>query len=294
MAVAATTVQTPAAASAAPRFLRGLGRAWLLVLAAAFVGWCLFPFYIMLTTALKTEHDIFAWPPIWVFEPQFQNLQQALFVVGGRSALSFAINSVIITALSTLLALVFGALAAYGLARFRFRGSKDIAFFILSTRFAPPVAFVIPVYVLVQKVGLLDSHLALIIVYAAANISFVTWILRGFFAEIPPEIEEAARVDGYSHWQIFWRVALPLVRPGLVTTAILTAIFSWNEFLYAMILTRTKSSTLPVYLSQFSGSTNLIWDQYMAVGVLAVLPILLVAIWLQDHLVRGLTFGAVR
>jgi multiple sugar transport system permease protein len=266
----------------------------LLALAASFVGFCLFPLYIVLTTSLKNGAQIAAWPPLWAFEPTFKNIQDAIFVSGGRSSLTFAINSVVITAASTIVALVLGGMAAYGLARFRFPGSRDVAFFILSTRFAPAVAFVIPMYVIVQKAGLLDTRLALIIIYTAANIPFVTWLLRGFFAEIPREIEEAALVDGYSHIQIFWRVAVPLIRPGIITTAILTAVFSWNEFLYAMILTQNRSATLPVYLSQFSGSTYPVWDQYMAVGLVAIVPILIVTFWLQKHLVRGMTFGAVR
>jgi multiple sugar transport system permease protein len=203
-------------------------------------------------------------------------------------------NSILVTTVSTAAALLIGAMAAYGLARFRFPGSRDVAFFILSTRFAPAVAFVIPIYVIVQRLGLLDTRLALMIIYTGANIPFVTWVLRGFFVEIPKEIEEAALVDGYSHIQIFWRVALPLVRPGLITTAILTAVFAWNEFLFAMILTQNAAATLPVYLSQFSGSTYVVWDQYMAVGLVAVAPILAVTFWLQKHLVRGMTFGAVR
>ena len=266
----------------------------LLAPAAAFVGFCLFPLYIVLMTSLKNGAQIAAWPPLWVFAPTFKNIQDAIFVSGGRSSLTFAINSVVITAASTIVALMLGGMAAYGLARFRFPGSRDVAFFILSTRFAPAVAFVIPVYVIVQKVGLLDTWLALIIVYTAANIPFVTWLLRGFFAEIPREIEEAALVDGYSHIQIFWRVAVPLIRPGIITTAILTAVFSWNEFLYAMILTQNQAATLPVYLSQFSGSTYPVWDQYMAVGLVAIVPILIVTFWLQKYLVRGMTFGAVR
>jgi multiple sugar transport system permease protein len=266
----------------------------LLLLAALFIGFCFFPFYIMLTTALKTSAEIAAWPPIWIFEPTLKNIQEGIFVSGGRSALFFVTNSIIITAVSTAAALLVGAMAAYGLARFRFPGSRDVAFFILSTRFAPAVAFVIPVYVIVQRLGLLDTRLALMIIYTGANIPFVTWILRGFFVEIPKEIEEAALVDGYSHIQIFWRVALPLIRPGLITTAILTAVFAWNEFLFAMILTQNAAATLPVYISQFSGSTYVVWDQYMAVGLVAVAPILAVTFWLQKHLVRGMTFGAVR
>ena len=156
------------------------------------------------------------------------------------------------------------------------------------------MAFVVPIYIMVQRAGLLDTHIALILIYTAMNLSLVVWILRGFFAEIPIEIEEAALVDGYSRLQIFWRVALPLVRPGIVSMAILSAIFSWNEFLYAMVLTQSRAATLPVYLAGFSSSMGLAWGEYMAVGTMAVLPILVFTFALQKHLVRGLTFGAVK
>jgi multiple sugar transport system permease protein len=264
------------------------------LVAATFTGFCLFPFYVVVTTALKTETAIFAWPPVWIFKPTLQSFYNALFVFGGRSAASYLINSIVISAVSTLLAVVLGAMAAYGLVRFSFAGKRHLAFWILSTRFAPPVAFIVPIYLMVQKVGLLDSHIALILIYTAMNLSLVIWILRGFFAEIPIEIEEAALVDGYSRLQIFWRVAIPLVRPGIVSTAILSAIFSWNEFLYAVVLTQSRAATLPVYLAGFSNSMGLAWGEYMAVGTMAVLPILVFTFALQKHLVRGLTFGAVK
>ena len=247
-----------------------------------------------MTTALKTETAIFAWPPVWNFKPTLQSFYNALFVFGGRSAVSYLINSMVISVVSTFLAVVLGAMAAYAFARFSFAGKRHLAFWILSTRFAPPVAFIVPIYLMVQKVGLLDSHIALILIYTAMNLSLVIWILRGFFAEIPIEIEEAALVDGYSRLQIFWRVAVPLVRPGIVSTAILSAIFSWNEFLYAMVLTQSRAATLPVYLAGFSNSMGLAWGEYMAVGTMAVLPILVFTFALQKHLVRGLTFGAVK
>ncbi|HYZ71745.1 MAG TPA: carbohydrate ABC transporter permease [Chthoniobacterales bacterium] len=264
------------------------------LIAAAFTGFCLFPFYIIITTALKTETDIFAWPPVWLFKPTFQSFFNALFVFGGRSALSYLINSIVITAVSTFLAVGLGAMAAYGLERFPFTGSRQLAFWILSTRFAPPVAFIVPIYLMVQKVGLLDSHIALILIYTAMNLSLVVWILRGFFAEIPIEIEEAALVDGYSRLQIFWRIAFPLVRPGIISTALLSAIFSWNEFLYAIVLAPRNAATLPVYLAGFSSSMGLAWGEYMAIGTLAVLPILIFTFTLQKYLVRGLTFGATK
>jgi len=264
------------------------------LIAATFTGFCLFPFYVIVTTALKAETAIFAWPPVWSFQPTLQSFYNALFVFGGRSAVSYLINSIVISAVSTFLAVVLGAMAAYGFARFSFAGKGHLAFWILSTRFAPPVAFIVPIYLMVQKVGLLDSHIALILIYTAMNLSLVIWILRGFFAEIPIEIEEAALVDGYSRLQIFWRVAVPLVRPGIVSTAILSAIFSWNEFLYAMVLTQSRAATLPVYLAGFSNSMGLAWGEYMAVGTMAVLPILVFTFALQKYLVRGLTFGAVK
>src|SRR6516225_5657603 len=264
------------------------------LVAAIFTGFCLFPLYVILTTALKTETAIFAWPPVWNFRPTLQSFYNALFVFGGRSAISYLINSVIISAVSTILAVVLGAMAAYGFVRFPFAGKRHLAFWILSTRFAPPVAFIVPIYLMVQKAGLLDSHIALTLIYTAMNLSLVIWILRGFFAEIPIEIEEAALVDGYSRLQIFWRVAVRLVRPGIVSAAILSAIFSWNEFLYATVLTQNRAATLPVYLAGFSNSMGLAWGEYMAAGTMAVLPILVFTFALQKHLVRGLTFGAVK
>jgi multiple sugar transport system permease protein len=264
------------------------------LIATVFVGFCLFPFYIVVTTALKNERQVFEWPPAWNFEPTLRNFYDALFVFGGQGAITFVANSIAITAASTFLSVGLGSMAAYGLARFSFRGRSQLSFWILSTRFAPPVAFVVPMYLLALQLDLLDTRLLLILIYTSMNLSLVIWLLRGFFAEIPVEIEDAARVDGYTRLQIFRRVALPLVRPGIVTAGILSAVFSWNEFLFASVLTQTNAATLPVYLSGFSNAMGLAWGQYMAVGVIAMLPITIVTVALQKHLVRGLTFGAVR
>lgn len=275
-------------------WLGGMRNAAIYLAACLFVGFGLFPLYMMITTSLKTDQQAFAWPPVWLFEPTLHSYYNALFVFGGRSVDTYLINSLVVTLVSSALAVFLGAMAAYGLARFRFRGNRDIAFYILSTRFAPPVGFIVPIYLMVARSGLLDSQVALIIVYTSMNLSFVTWIMRGFFVEIPTEIEEAALVDGYTRWQIFLRVALPLVRPGLAATGILSAIFSWNEFLFASILAPGDAATIPVYLSAFSASMNIDWGEYMAVGTMAVMPIMIFTLVLQRHLVRGLTFGAVR
>ncbi len=282
-----------------PRIRTGARPPWprnfaIYLIAVTFVGFSLFPLYVIFTTALKTETDIFASPPVWLFKPTLQNFFDAFFVFGGQSVLRFLLNSLVVTLASTALAVTLGAMAGYGLARYRFAANKHLAFYILSTRFAPPVAFIVPIWLMTQRVGLLDSHVALVIVYTSMNLSFVTWILRGFFLEIPIEFEEAALVDGYSRWQIFWRVALPLVRPGLAATAILSAIFAWNEFLFALVLTQRDAATVPVYLAGFSASFGIAWGPFMAVGFFAVLPIMIFTLFLQKHLVRGLSFGAVR
>lgn len=274
---------------------RSRGRALLCyVIAFLFAVYCIFPFYIVITTALKNDREIFAWPPVWLFHATLANFYDALFVFGGQGAGTFILNSIITTGASTVLSLVLGSMAAYGLARFRFRGRRQLAFWILSTRFAPPIAFVVPMYLMVLQLNLLDTHIALILIYTSMNLSLVIWLLRGFFAEIPIEIEEAALVDGYTRVQIFWRIAVPLVQPGIITAGVLVSIFSWNEFLFASVLTQTNAQTLPVYLSGFSNAMGMAWGQYMAVGVIALLPISTVAFILQRYLVRGLTFGAVR
>jgi len=185
-------------------------------------------------------------------------------------------------------------MAAFGLSRFRFPGSASLGFWILSTRMAPPVAFLVPMFIIFRNLGLIDTHVALIVVYTSMNLSFVTWVLIGFFKEIPVELEEAALVDGYSYGQYFRRVALPLVRPGLAATAILSAIFAWNEFLFALILTSKQAATIPIYLAGFSESMGIEWGEFMAVGCFAVIPIMIFTFALQKHLVRGLTFGAVK
>lgn len=276
------------------RNVPGIGNVSRYLAASIFVGFCLFPFYMVLSTSLKSETDIFSWPPTWVFEPTFKNFHDALFVFGGSGVLPFLVNSLIVTALSTLLAVGLGSMVAYGLTRFRVFAGNHIFFFILSTRFAPPVAFVVPLYLMFRETGLIDTHIGLVLIYTSMNLSLVVWIIRGFFEAIPVEIEEAAEIDGYSKLQIFTHVALPLVKPGLITTSILSAIMSWNEFLIATVMTQNTAATLPVYLAGFSGSMGLEWGPYMAVGAMAVLPIMIFTLVLQKHLVRGLTFGAVR
>jgi multiple sugar transport system permease protein len=246
-----------------------------------------------LTASLKTDLQIFARPPVFLFKPTFKNYHEVL-LVGSLSQVRFMVNSLVATVLSTAIAVGFGAMAAYGLARFEFKGRKDLAFWILSTRMAPPIAFIVPMFVLIKSIGLLDTWWALVIMYTGMNLSFSVWILRGFFMDIPPELEESALVDGYTRWQVFTRIALPLVKPGLAAVAVFTSIFSWNEFLFALILTQQNAKTIPIGITGFSSSMGIHWGPFMAVGFIAILPILVFTFLMQRYLVRGLTFGAVK
>ncbi len=223
---------------------------------------------MIISSSLKTDNEIFAIPPVFVFAPTLNNYRVAL--TGSTSQLPYIINSLICTVLATAVAVIFGAMAAYGIARFEFKGRKDLAFWILSTRMAPPIAFIVPMFVLIKSVGLLDTWWALVIMYTGMNLSFSVWILRGFFMDIPPELEESALVDGYTRFQVFTRIAIPLVKPGLAAVAVFTSIFSWNEFLFAVILTQQSAKTIPVGIQGFSSSMGISWGPFMAVAFLAI------------------------
>ncbi len=264
----------------------------LYIVAFAFLFFSLFPILLIFLTSLKTDVQIFSETPVWIFRPTLQNYREAF--TGAWSQVPFLVNSLVVTSISTLIAVGFGAMAAYGLARFRFKGNKDLAFWILSTRMAPPIAFIVPMFVLIKAVGLLDTWWALIIMYTGMNLSFSVWILRGFFLDIPIELEESALVDGYTRFQVFTKIALPLVKPGLAAVAVFSTIFAWNEFLFALILTQQNSKTIPIGITGFSTAMGIRWGQFMAVGFVAILPILIFTFFLQRYLVRGLTFGAVK
>jgi multiple sugar transport system permease protein len=264
----------------------------LYIVALGFLAFSLFPILLIFLTSLKTDVQTFAVPPVFIFTPTLQNYKDAF--IGSWSQFPFVINSLIVTFVSTAISVGFGAMAAYGLARFKFRGSRDLAFWILSTRMAPPIAFIVPMFALMTALRLLDTYWALIIMYTGMNLSFAVWILRGFFLDIPRELEESALVDGYTRWQVFTRIALPLVKPGLAAVAVLSSIFAWNEFLFALILTQQNAKTISIGITGFSTSMGIRWGQFMAVGFVAILPILVFTFILQRYLVRGLTFGAVK
>jgi multiple sugar transport system permease protein len=255
----------------------------------------LIPVYWMITISLKSEVDQFAVPPRWlIFTPTLAHYKDA-FVT--RSFGQYLITSAIVAVLSTACALVLGTLAAYALARFRLPRKLDtrLALWILSTRMFPPIVTAVPLFLMMRDVRLLNTKASLIIVYTAFNLPFVVWMMRGFFMEVPREMEEAARVDGDSRLGALRRVVLPLVAPGLAATAVFCLIISWNEFLFALVLTQTDAAmTLPVGIAGRVTQYEIKWGVMSAAGVVAMLPILIFAMAVQRYLVRGLSLGAVK
>jgi len=251
----------------------------------------LFPPIVLFLTSFKTEVDALSFPPKWIFTPTIKNFTE---IFHGSPIIKYMINSIIVASLNTGVSLVFGSMAAYSLARFRFKGSDNIAFWMLSIRMMPPVVAVIPLYIIMRNLRLLDTPWCLIIAYLTINLPFVVWMMKGFFEEIPREIEESALVDGCSTFEVFRIIALPLAAPGLAATGIFTFIFSWNEFLIALILTGTKSVTLPVGLIGYMKETGIDWGYMAAGGILALIPVIIFALFAQKNLVKGLTMGAIK
>ena len=251
----------------------------------------LFPPAVLFVTSIKTEVDALSFPPKWIFDPTLKNYVD---ILNTSPLIGYAFNSLIVAGLNTLLCLIVGSMAAYGLARFKFRGADNIAFWILSIRMMPPVAAIIPIYILMKSLRLLDTPWCLVITYLTFNLPFVVWMMKGFFEEIPREIEESALIDGCSDFSVFFRIALPLVAPGLAATAILVFIFSWNEFLFALILTGTKAVTLPVGIIGYMKETGINWGYMTAGGMLALIPVIVFMLLVQKHLVKGLTLGALK
>lgn len=255
----------------------------------------LVPVYWMMTISLKQEVDQFAVPPKWLFfNPTLAHYGDA-FVE--RSFGQYLLTSAIVAVISTICALVLGTLAAYALAQFRLPHKLNLrlALWILSTRMFPPIVTAVPLFLLMSDLGLLDTTASLIIVYTAFNLPFVVWMMRGFFQEIPRELEEAARVDGDSRLGALRRVILPLVMPGLAATAVFCLIISWNEFLFALTLTQTDAAmTLPVGIAGRVTQYEIEWGVMSAAGVVAMIPILSFALAVQRYLVRGLSLGAVK
>lgn len=211
-----------------------------------------------------------------------------------RGYARYLLNSFIISSFSTLLALVLGVPAAYSLARSHFKGKGHLHFWILTSQMIPAVIVLIPFFIIYRKFGLIDTHIGMILIYALLNLALVIWLMRGFFEEIPRDLDEAALIDGCSPLQSFLKILLPVAKIGLGTTAIICFIFSWNEFLIAVILTGPTAKTLPVTMYNYLSGYRIYWGGLCAAGVLTITPVVLFGIIIRKYLIRGMTFGAIK
>ncbi len=262
-----------------------------IALMAAVILFCVFPFYWMVTTSLKTQVLALESPPVWVFEPTLANYRSVLTEDGvGRTL----VNSLIVAVSTTALAIALGLPAAYALARFEFRGKKDLWFWFITNRMISPIVLALPLFLIVRKLGMLDSKLTLILIYLTFNLPIVIWICTDQFRSIPVELDEAASLEGASHWRVFRSICLPLAMPGVAVSAIFAFIFSWNELMFALVLTRNAAKTAPAMAVSFMEGYNLPYGKIMATSTLIVIPVLIFALIASRHLVRGLTMGAVK
>lgn len=255
----------------------------------------LFPVLWMLLLSLKPDDQQFT--TYFVFTPTFENYATVLGV--GATAppvpfLSFLLNSVICSVGAVLLALLIGVPCAYAAARFEFRGRENLMFTILSFRFAPELMVIIPLYVIYAKLGLFDTYVGMIWVLQLVALPLIVWILRSYFADLPPDLEQAAILDGYTRVQAFFKIALPLVRPGIAAVALLAFIFSWNNFVFPLILTSSNAQTVTVGALAFLGGYPPAYNTTAAAVIVAALPPLILALSIQRYLVQGLSFGAVK
>lgn len=268
---------------------------------ALLLVWTVFPFVWILLTSLKSPGDIISVPPKFVFVPTFDNY--AALVLGeqrGQYASTrpdfplFFLNSLIISIGAVALSVAAGIPAGYALARFNFPLKNALAFVFMSFRFVPFIAFVIPLYLLYQRVGLYNTHTGLILAYQLITLPFTVWMLRSFFQEIPLEIQEAAKIDGCSWFGVLTRIILPLSMPGLSVTIILGFIFCWNAFNYPLMLAGRQTFPVTVGAIQFISYEQVLWGQMAAATIVAALPQLVLSLMVQKYIVRGLTMGAVR
>jgi len=263
-----------------------------------------FPFFWMAFNSFKTNEKILEYPPVFIFEPTLQNFKNVLWQTpvvyssgaqGGPSASSFFVqftfNSAVVAFGSLGIGMVLALPAAYGIARYR---RRMLALGILICRMIPGISFLVPLFIVFRVFGLLDTYSGLIIVHLIITVPLITWIMIGFFEEVPVELEEAARIDGCSRAGVFLRIALPLVRPGLVSAAILALIFTWNSFLFPLILAGARTKTLPVMVYSFMTFDYLDLGGIYAASTLITLPVIIMVLLVQRQFIRGLTIGGVK
>lgn len=263
----------------------------------------LFPFYWLFTTSFKFPLHVSRGPryiPFVDYQPTGQHWQTLFTGIQGETTTRHFRNSLIASTGSTILSVLVGAMAGYGLSRFKYYWrvlgwrNDNIAYWIISQRFLPPAIFVVPFLMIYAAFNLIDTYVGLILIYTMINIPFAIWIMRDFFDTLPVDLEESARVDGASRWQAFMRIVFPLSTPGLVSVAVFSFIFSWNEFLFALMLTNVNAITLPVLIAGQNSTRGIEWWSISALTLVAAVPVILVSLFLQRFITRGLIAGALK
>lgn len=250
----------------------------------------LFPVYWLFMIAFKTPEEIFHSPPVWhPAHIQFANFA-VLFKDGDAVTVG---NSLFIAGCSTLISMFLGTLGAYSLARFN-TGGENLAVWIISQRMIPPIAIVFPLFLLYVWFGWVDTYYGMILLYTAFNLPYVIWMMRGYIEDVPIDLEQSALVDGCTRWQVLLMVVFPMVRTGLFATAVFTFVFAWNDFIFALVMTRSAVTTYPVQVTHYFGAQSNFWAKIAAMSMLGTLPVLLAVAALQKYLVRGISLGAVK
>jgi len=249
-----------------------------------------FPVYWLFIISFKTPDEIFAYPPVWYPKSiQFANYR-VLFKDGDAETVW---NSLVLAGVSTVIAMVLGTICAYSLVRFK-TGGENLAVWIISQRMMPPIAIVFPIFLLYVFFGWVDTFHGLIILYTAFSLPYVIWMMRGYIEDLPLELEESALVDGCTRWEVLWKVVFPMVRSGLFATAVFTFVFAWNDFLFALVLSRTEVVTYTVQVTHYFGGQSNFWAKIAAMSVLGTIPVFFAVATLQRYLVRGISMGAVK
>jgi len=264
---------------------------WRFVFLAICIIFVLAPLYWVFVTSIKPSDDYLAIPPVWFpKEPTMVHYTAAMFAYRGLNGL---INSLIISISATILSCLFGTLMAYSLARFN-TGGQHLSFWVLSQRFLPPIAIVLPIFLNYRALGLNDTHLGMILAYTVFTLPVSVWMMFAYFRGMPRSLEEAALVDGCTRWTSFWRVAAPLAAPGIVAAAVFTFIACWTEFFFALVLTSRNAYTLPTVFRAFLSFQGAQYGEASALAIVSLVPSIVLGVLVQKHLVRGLTLGAIR
>jgi multiple sugar transport system permease protein len=245
-----------------------------------------------LLTSFKTERDVLAYPPVWLFKPTLNNYYEVIF--GASSILPNLVSSLVITMSATVLTMLFAIPAAYALARLRFPAKQASGFYVLATQMLPPVGLIIPYYLALQRIGGLDTYGGLTLIYLTFSLPFAIWLMVSYFEDIPLEMEEAALLDRAGRLRTLLYVILPQVRGGIAVTAIFVFLNAWNEFMFAVVLGGNRVRPVTVAMFNFISVEQTQWSKLAAAAMLAMAPVIIIGILAQRHIVKGLTFGAVK